>query len=102
MCTENPTFLSLGFSARDRDRFSRCWPVALPVASKPVSTAAPIIVEEKEELGALEKTLVPVMYRSFHELYEENRRVPKTLRKRILRSAGSNRYPLSSSPAAEG
>jgi hypothetical protein len=44
-----------------------------PAALKPVATAASIIVEEKEELGALEKTLVPMMQGSFQELYEDDR-----------------------------
>jgi len=36
-------------------------PGSAPAALKSVATAASIIVEEQEELGALEKTLVPVM-----------------------------------------
>jgi hypothetical protein len=43
-----------------------------PAALKPVATAASSIVEEKEELGALEKTPVPVMSPGFQELYEDD------------------------------
>jgi hypothetical protein len=59
---KNPAFLVLGFSARDRAlliMLAGCASAAL----KPVATAASIIVEENEELGALKKTPVPVMYR---------------------------------------
>jgi hypothetical protein len=51
-----------------------------PAALKPVATAASIIVEEKEELGALEKTLVPMMQGSFQELYEDDRWCTKNAR----------------------
>jgi hypothetical protein len=47
-------------------------PGIAPAALKPVATAASIIVEEKDELGALEKTPVPVMSPGFQELYEDD------------------------------
>jgi len=66
----NPAFLFLGFSARDEAlliMLAGCAPAAL----KPIATAASIIVVEKEELGALEKTPVPFMSPGFQELYED-------------------------------
>jgi hypothetical protein len=67
---KDPAFLSLGFSARNGALLML--PGSAPAASKPVATAASIIVEEKEEPEALEKTPVPVMSLSFQELYEED------------------------------
>jgi len=47
-------------------------PGSAPTASKPVATAASIIVEEKKEPEAPEKTPVLVMSPRFQELYEED------------------------------
>jgi hypothetical protein len=46
-------------------------PGSAPAALKPVATAASIIVEEKKEPEALEKTPFRVMSPSFQELHEE-------------------------------
>src|SRR5215212_4547626 len=57
---KDPAFLSVRFLCKGQ-RPILMLPGSAPAALKSVATAASIIVEEQEELGALEKTLVPVM-----------------------------------------